>query len=152
MEMERLAIRMACAVLAIIAFSAASTMHAADVDPLQELRWSNRVLLIFADSMTDANAQSMQTSAGASADGLVDRDLVLGWVLSQEQSRLGERALSKDYAARLRARVGSCADAFCVVLLGKDGGIKARYRNVPDMEEVFSLIDGMPMRRREMRQ
>lgn len=127
-------------------------MQAAETNPLQELRWKSRVLLIFAGSMADDEARSMQAQADASIDGLVDRDLVLGWVLNEEASQLGERTLSKDYAERLRARVGSCADAFCVVLLGKDGGIKARYQDVPDMEEVFSLIDGMPMRRREMRQ
>ena len=140
----------ACLLLLLIGVS--MDAESADEDPLRELRWTNRVLLIFAGDLSDADAQSMQSTTEERLDDLTERDLLLGWVLSNGQSRLGERSLSRSYAERLRARVGSCADTFCVVLIGKDGGIKARYQDVPDMEEVFSLIDGMPMRRREMRQ
>jgi hypothetical protein len=40
-----------------------------------------------------------------------------------------------------------------LVLIGKDGGIKARHsEDVFDLERIFTLIDSMPMRRAEMRQ
>ena len=41
-------------------------------------------------------------------------------------------------------------EEFQLLLIGKDGGVKKRTSTV-SLEEVFSLIDTMPMRRREMR-
>ena len=132
-------------------FGATVTVSAADDDPLRELRWESRVLLVFATSMTDAKVAEMQAIADASREELVDRDLLFGWVLSDEESRLDGEPVSPEYAERLRDRAGFDADDFGVVLVGKDGGIKARYDGVPDLDAVFALIDGMPMRRREMR-
>lgn len=39
---------------------------------------------------------------------------------------------------------------FQLLLLGKDGGVKLRSSNV-SLEDIFSLIDTMPMIRKEMR-
>ena len=139
------------AILLLLWFGATVTVNAADDDPLRELRWENRVLLVFATNMADAEVAEMRAIADASREDLVDRDLVFGWVLSDEESRLDGRPVSPEYAERLRGRAGFGAEDFGVVLVGKDGGIKARYDGVPDIDAVFALIDGMPMRRREMR-
>ena len=50
---------------------------------------------------------------------------------------------------RSHYRVG--AGQFTVILVGKDGGEKYRAERVVDPDELFALIDTMPMRRREMR-
>ena len=50
---------------------------------------------------------------------------------------------------RSHYRVG--AGQFTVILVGKDGGEKYRAERVVDPDELFALIDMMPMRRREMR-
>ena len=39
-----------------------------------------------------------------------------------------------------------------LILLGKDGGIKLKRNDRVKFEEIFSLIDSMPMRKDEMRQ
>jgi hypothetical protein len=41
--------------------------------------------------------------------------------------------------------------ALTTVLIGKDGSVKARYNAAPSLDELFALIDGMPMRRAELR-
>jgi len=38
-----------------------------------------------------------------------------------------------------------------LLLIGKDGGVKLRADFITDPEEVFTLIDRMPMRRSELR-
>jgi uncharacterized protein DUF4174 len=43
------------------------------------------------------------------------------------------------------------APGFTVELLGKDGGVKARWSDVVGREELWARIDAMPMRRRELR-
>jgi Domain of unknown function (DUF4174) len=44
------------------------------------------------------------------------------------------------------------ARAFQVELLGKDGGVQARWDNLVGVAELWARIDAMPMRRRELRQ
>lgn len=41
--------------------------------------------------------------------------------------------------------------AFTIILLGKDGGEKHRTSTYLKSQELFSIIDAMPMRRSEMR-
>ena len=36
-------------------------------------------------------------------------------------------------------------------LIGKDGGIKQTYNKPASVKEIFALIDGMPMRKQEMK-
>jgi hypothetical protein len=44
------------------------------------------------------------------------------------------------------------ADAFGVELLGKDGGVRARWEDVVGVGELWARIDAMPMRRRELKE
>jgi hypothetical protein len=44
---------------------------------------------------------------------------------------------------------GIGADSFSVVLIGKDGNVKFRAAGVPDLQAIYAVIDGMPMRARE---
>jgi hypothetical protein len=53
-----------------------------------------------------------------------------------------------DIAALYRAAGGATA----FYLIGKDGHIALARHGIPRDEELFALIDAMPMRRREMRE
>jgi hypothetical protein len=44
------------------------------------------------------------------------------------------------------------AEAFQVELLGKDGGLKARWDNLVGVAELWAKIDAMPARRRQLRE
>ena len=44
------------------------------------------------------------------------------------------------------------ADAFQVELMGKDGGLKARWDNLVGVSELWAKIDAMPTRRRALRE
>ena len=41
--------------------------------------------------------------------------------------------------------------SFVFLLIGKDGGEKARFDSVISAEKLFSIIDAMPMRKQEMK-
>ena len=43
-------------------------------------------------------------------------------------------------------------DKFTVLLIGKDGTEKGRWHEPVSVEELFTLIDTMPMRQREMKE
>ena len=40
-------------------------------------------------------------------------------------------------------------DSFELLLIGKDGGVKANSHRIKDLDEFITLIDGMPMRKQE---
>ena len=101
------------------------TLHAVLPD-LSAHRWKDRVLVVEAPSSEDATYREQVALWQAAEAGLRERDLVT-------KTTFG-------------------AETFRVRLVGKDGGVKADSREVISIENLFALIDGMPMRRAEMRQ
>jgi hypothetical protein len=124
---------------------------AAEADPLEDYRWEKRVLLIFADSDKEPEIRSLDESLEASACAIADRDLIIGRILASGDSSLEGASISREAGLMLMDRHQVTPGSFAVLLVGKDGGLKARYDTVPDLTRVFALIDGMPMRRMEMR-
>lgn len=124
--------------------------YAADADPLAEHRWKHRLLLIATESAVDEDIDRMREALAARTCEIDDRDMVIGWLLTGAGSRLGSAELTTTQATALRSRLRIRPDDAQVVLIGKDGGIKARYDTPPELDEVFALIDGMPMRQAEV--
>ena len=60
--------------------------------------------------------------------------------------------VSESKNSALLKRYKIMPDKFTFVLIGKDGGEKFRSSKTVDLQRLFSLIDGMPMRKDEMRQ
>ena len=76
--------------------------------------------------------------------------MVLGRILAEGTSTLDGQVLDTNAALRLASQFGIGANGFSVVLIGKDGGEKLRVNDVPDLQAIYAVIDGMPMRGREM--
>lgn len=131
---------------------AAQSSAGEQINPLAEYRWQNRLLLIFAGDSADPDVGKTRMALEASACELADRDMVIGWILERAESRIAAAGIDPTTAEALRSHLGVSGDGFAAVLVGKDGGVKARYDRAPRLGEVFSLIDGMPMRRAEQRQ
>ncbi|MEM9532133.1 MAG: DUF4174 domain-containing protein [Pseudomonadota bacterium] len=128
-------------------------MAAEDPEPLlDELRWKSRVLLIFSPEADDARSTAFRQAVSDAACAMEARDLVLGQVTSGGDSFLASKQISPASSAALRRKFGIAEETFRVLLIGKDGGVKASYSKAPALAEVFALIDGMPMRRQEMRE
>lgn len=88
---------------------------------------SDRRLLILSTPKLDNPAFRAQAALLIAAwDGLIERDF------------------------SVRTVTGS--KAFGLSLVGKDGGEKFRSTNVVPVEDLFALVDAMPMRRREIRE
>lgn len=137
-------------VVAALLLSAAA--HTAGIDSLlDELRWKARVLLVFSANPGDTRAAAFADALTVAACEVAQRDIVLGHIGATGEGRMEKKAISDADAAELRDRLGIEPSEFQVLLIGKDGGVKARYKEVPDLGDLFSLIDGMPMRRRESR-
>ena len=106
-------------------------------ETLDQYRWTNRPVLLFAPSERDEAYLLQMKILDADKSGLAERDIL---VLS-DISALGKGKLRETLQI----------DGFEIILIGKDGVVKFRSKTPISVEELFSLIDAMPMRRQEMR-
>lgn len=116
---------------------------------LQKHQWKNRVLLIYADDVNSNQLQEQIKILAEDKKGLQERKLVIYqfvkdkfttdfntvWFSSKEQF--------KKYHKK--------SNRFEVLLIGLDGGLKYRQTKLVSLEKLFTLIDGMPMRKRELK-
>ena len=116
---------------------------------LSDYLWQRRPLLLFAPADSDPRLVETMRLIEASRCDFVDRDMVLGRIVTEGTSTLGGHVLDTNQARRLLSEFGIGADSFGVVLIGKDGSEKLRVADVPDLEAIYAVIDGMPMRARE---
>lgn len=128
-----------------------------DSDPLARYRWTHRLLVIDVPDTASGRAtlEALRGVLDARIDEVRDRDLLVVPVGDLPQAaRSLQPAVDLGAADRrtVRARLGLQGQPAQLVLIGKDGGVKARQsEGAFDLAEVFALIDGMPMRRAETR-
>ncbi len=119
---------------------------------LSTYTWKNRLLLVFAPREQDETFQNFIEKLQGQEDQMTDRDLIIFSIFESGESRLGDSSIDPHSAASLRDRFSIPPGQFMVVLVGKDGGEKLRRNSDVELKEIFSLIDSMPMRQREMRE
>ena len=111
---------------------------------LDQYKWRNRILLALTDSQDLIEEQRNLLDQGI--PGLIERDMILigfGWGDSPYENSI----ISLD---ELREILGVKKDT--IVLIGKDGSVKASWNEIVDPNIVFEIIDAMPMRMQEMRE
>ncbi len=140
--------RLTVTLAALLVCGAESAM--AQPDPLLAHRWQHRVLLVFTPSMASPSSHAISAAISDAWHEFQDRDLIVGRSTA-DGYRLAGEAVAEDVVSEWRASLGLGPEQVNVVLIGKDGGVKATYGSIPDLAQVFALIDGMPMRRAEMR-
>ena len=117
---------------------------------MSDFLWENRPLLLFAPDENDARLQQTKQELAQRQCELEARDMVIGIIIEQGQSHLNNQPISTTKATTLRERYKIDYGRFTTILIGKDGGEKERVYSVPDLDNIFALIDGMPMRQVEM--
>jgi len=116
---------------------------------LSDYLWQRRPLLLFAPSESDPRLVETMRRIEASRCDFMDRDIVLGRIVTEGTSTLDGHVVDTEQVRRLVSEFGIGSDSFTVVLIGKDGSVKLRVANVPDLQAIYAVIDGMPMRARE---
>jgi hypothetical protein len=123
----------------------------AAAEPLDAYRWKNR--LIIASVPTGEARDQLTTSLAAHRAEIDERDLKVIDVSSASARIPGTVRFDPQQTTALRERLKLSAretDAV-FILIGKDGGEKARQRGTLKLASWFTLIDAMPMRREEIR-
>jgi hypothetical protein len=115
---------------------------------LQKHQWNNRVLIVAAKNQT--LLQQQIELLNKDLKGLQERKLVIYKVLPEEFSEGIENEAwisnSKFYANHKKTE-----EDLEIILIGLDGGVKLRQTKLLTLEKLFALIDGMPMRKAELR-
>ncbi|PSQ96453.1 MAG: hypothetical protein BRD55_06375 [Bacteroidetes bacterium SW_9_63_38] len=147
------------AVLLVVPFS---VMAQPAPDPVdfrpQAHRWEHRLLFVFAPSDTSEALTTQEQHFEDTDAGFRDRDLLLLTLTRGEEGTrrsapgASQQPLTEAAVERLYDQCDVPADAFRVVLVGKDGTEKRRNAQPVTARSVFDTIDAMPMRQREMRE
>jgi hypothetical protein len=119
--------------------------------PLDAYRGVNRLIVI---SLPEgSSAEKLTKNLAMNRRKIEERDLRIIDV-SEGQHRVATAlrlspGQTKAIRKQLNLGVGETRPVF--ILIGKDGGEKARCHDAVDLEKWFALIDAMPMRRAEIR-
>ncbi len=139
-------IALTAAMLVLAGQQAATT----NVD-LEGFKWEKRVLLLCAEDGGDPRFSGLKIEILDRKPEVEDRDLVVFEILETGPSTMNGSPIDPRAATALRERFKVSRAAFAVILLGKDGGTKLNRNGPVTLDEIFGLIDSMPMRREEMR-
>ena len=115
------------------------------LEDLATLQWKNRLIVINEVNNTVQVAALFEENAVETKD----RDIIWFNIQSGQLSSNYSGQLSKDLLKSIDQQMSLVAGE--VILIGKDGGIKSRQKNL-ELETLFSEIDSMPMRQQERRQ
>jgi len=118
---------------------------------LNAYRWKQRLLFLFVPSADDPSYLSLKVEIEHQAKEVLDRDLLIAHVLEKGEGRLGMERLSSGQGYSLRKYLSVPPGRFMSILVGKDGGVKFRQDRMVGLQDIFRVIDAMPMRRQEMK-
>jgi len=138
-------------ILALIFYNMAQAQQTQSIN-LYDFQWKNRLILLFAEA-EDAEAYERQIQyLNTQQAGLEDRDLLVFSFFEDNTGVFQDAPILQQDVQRIRKRYQVEDGESLLILIGKDGGEKMRETLPVQLQEVFGLIDQMPMRRREMRE
>ncbi len=118
---------------------------------LDDSLWSRRTVLAFVPP-TASELDALRAIVSDKGCFVEERDLDIFVIRADAIDALSSNApsLAGESPDDLRSVYAVDDTRFEMVLIGKDGGIKARSRNPNALTDFFTLIDTMPMRRAEI--
>lgn len=125
-------------------------VEADDSYDLSKYRWKNRLILLFAPRSQDSSVKILKEKMEAYKDEILDRDLVLFYIFENGSGQVADSFMDEKRVASLIKRFAPRPGLTTCILIGKDGREKYRKENDIDFQEIFSLIDSMPMRQQEI--
>ena len=120
---------------------------------LSKHQWKNRILVVVFENADQENYLEQIRNLKANQEGLIERKLVIYQVRNQ-QYKIGledhtewKKITNDDFHKMTKELTTDLS----VILLGLDGGIKRQESSIFSTNELFRIIDSMPMRMQEMR-
>jgi len=129
---------------------AADKNHTTDVN-LEDYRWNNRLVLVFANSQDSESYLQQIEELYLDKVGLHERDVIVFSMFRNGISSFEGKSISQESSEKITATYNPDQSDFRFILIGKDGGEKLRQDEIVSSQKLFDRIDSMPMRRQEMR-
>lgn len=114
---------------------------------LEKHQWKERVLLVISDDKNAVDFTNQIKILKEKPSELKDRKLIVYQVTKEEYTFNGKWVLSR----KLFQKYNKKSHNFKVILIGLDGGIKLQQSKILSPEKLFTVIDGMPMRKQELK-
>jgi hypothetical protein len=119
-------------------------------DMLEQYQWKNRLILLFGPA-SESSVEEQIAELEKDPSEIRDRDLLIFHIDGDEVNFIGNSPNTSLSAERLRNRYNIGEQEFRYILIGKDGRVKLNKKEFVPNENLYSIIDAMPMRQREMR-
>ncbi len=136
-----------CLAMMLLVTHAAAAENPAN--PLVTDRGLFRPLIIVAPNAADPELRRMQERLGARQAAFEEREMLLYTVAGDYGERAGKPMTDAEIRALLEALGIDSQGPMTVILVGKDGGKKMQLEGYVSPQQVFDIIDRMPMRQRE---
>lgn len=112
---------------------------------LSDYQWTNRIIILSDQEQDFSKAKEALKTLSAFDKGLKERDLLIFIHRDGKRYDTNFKMVNKDIGKSIPKNfIG-------YFLIGKDGGIKSQKPYPIDPVSIFTLIDGMPMRRAEIK-
>lgn len=133
-------------------------MHSTNAQDLSKHQWENRILLVISEDFENGKIPlkffNQIKELNKNRDGLKDRKVVIYNVLPTKYQIINTiNRKEKDWikSDSLFVSYNQEKAPFKVILIGLDGSIKETRTGFFSSQELFAIIDGMPMRKAEMK-
>ena len=121
---------------------------------LKKHKWENRILIVKTSDIKSKKYQEQLKEFRNSVDELNDRKIILYKItrdnfvlIDYKNSELNN---SGKISENITENILDKKENFEVILIGLDGGIKLQQTEILIKEDLFKIIDSMPMRRDEL--
>ena len=119
---------------------------------LSDFKWEKRLLIISnPTNYIEKESQQLQYLGPLDQD-FTDSKLLVLKLRDKTYSILNSKETTNVSDPKGINRLSLSETEFSVLLIGLDGSIKLRQDQIISREDLFAIIDGMPMRRTELRQ
>lgn len=131
------------------------TMMFLGAQNLEGFRWQNRIVIVKSNlGATSQYQKQLQEFENAQAE-LSERKMVAFYITDESYKMIdytkGAASKSDKLSTLFANDVLNKQHDFEVVLIGLDGGVKLRQTELLTKEQLFQLIDSMPMRANEIK-
>lgn len=116
-------------------------------------RWKNRLLLVVSKEYSNESLKQQLTVLNNCKQGLTERKLLTYQILPDKYKVSTSYNNKRPWQSSsvLYEQFSGADSPFEIILIGLDGGIKLRKKGLLTCEELWSVIDKMPMRQAEIR-